>query len=126
MSAEAATLRAQIAAAETRLADLERRPGLTPAIRLQIDKAKDGLRDMRIQLAALTPIKTSPCAHCLTPGPPAWFLCRACMQELPLKLYTHLVGAIGFHHHKLISDAALTEHQQRALSYLKQHSSAIL
>jgi len=126
MSAEAAKLRADIATAEKRLADLENRPGLNAVVVHQIDKAKDVLRDMRIKLAGMETPNAVPCAHCKALVHPSWFLCRACMNDLPLKIWAALKGSIGLHHHRIISDARLQAVKDETLSYLRQHSTAIL
>lgn len=64
--------------------------------------------------------------NCRELMPHSFFICRPCMREVHIKLYIRLAGARGFHHHGLISDAALAETQQAVLSHLKQHSTAIL
>ena len=126
MNPEADKLRAEIAKAEARLAELERRPGLTEAVCFQIDKARAGVRDMRIRLAGMTERSDQPCPHCRTLMPCGFTFCRACIRELPFKLYARLKGAIGLHHHKLVSGEYLHAAYTAALSHLQQHSSAIL
>lgn len=61
MSAEADKLRAEIATADKRIADLEKSPGLTSTIKHQIDKAKDAVRDLRIKLAGMKDHRDIPC-----------------------------------------------------------------
>lgn len=126
MNPEADKLRKEITDADKRIADLEKRPGLTDVIRHQIDKAKDGVRDMRIRLAGMDERADTACRHCGTRVPYSFLFCRACIRELPLKLYALLKGAVGFHHHKLISDTQLQQAIDAASSHLRQHSSAIL
>lgn len=126
MNAEADKLKADIATADRRIAELESRPGLTAAVQHQIQKAKAAVRDLRIKLAGMQDMRDIPCPNCRELMPHSFFLCRPCMREVPFKLYVRLVGARGFHHHGLISDAALADIQKTVLSHLKQHSSAIL
>ncbi|MFZ2279282.1 MAG: hypothetical protein WAW39_15930 [Prosthecobacter sp.] len=126
MNAEADKLRAEITAADKRISDLEKRPGLTATVKHQIEKAKDVVRDMRIKLAGMQDHRDIPYPNCRELMPHSFFICRPCMLEVPFKLYVRLVGARGFHHHGLISDAALAETHQAVLSHLRQHSTAIL
>lgn len=133
MSTKAAKLRAEIATAEKRLADLESRPGLTAAIWHQIDKAKDGLRDMRIKLASLEPRSTPPCRICGGKVPPAWLVCEACTREVPGRLMIAWKSASHNHHAAAANKqptVQLAERERLAaeaiFSHLRQHSSAIL
>ncbi len=126
MNPEADKLRAEIATAEQALAALEKRPGLTKAALHQIEKVKNGIRDMRINLAAMKDHRDVRCPNCAELMPHSFFVCRPCMREVPFPLYVRLKGAEGFHHHGLISDEPLNAARAAVLSHLKQHSTAIL
>ncbi|MBB5033141.1 hypothetical protein [Prosthecobacter vanneervenii] len=133
MSAEATKLRSEIAEAEKRLAALESRPGLTPVIRHQIEKAKEGLRDMRIKLAGMEPRSTPPCHICGGKVPAGWLVCEACTREVPARLMMIWKSASHYHHAAAANKQPtiqLAERERLAAeaiySHLRQHSSAIL
>ena len=135
MNPQADRLRIDIANAEARLAELERRPGLNPMLCRQIDIAKDGIRDMRIQLAGMEPRTTSPCPICTSSVPPGWLVCEACSREVPAQMMTDWQCA-SHHTHAAranskpadrIRQAAETERAAAAaiISHLRQHGSAL-
>lgn len=135
MSIEADKLRAEIATADQRIAALESRPGLTTAARHQIAKAKDSVRDMRIQLAGLEDRKSA-CPNCDGTTPPGWLVCEACSREVPVKLKLAYDTAYGIAHARRANgypaaEIAYRDEQTRLarkaiLSHLKQHSTAIV
>lgn len=137
MSAEADKLRAEIAQAEARLAEVESRP--VPAAQLaqvqhQIKLAKDGLRNMRIQLASLED-GTSICPVRQEKTPRGWLVCEPCSREVPPKLHTAWQCARGHAHAAKANKkptALIAQHEaaertaaSRIISHLKQHGSAL-
>lgn len=131
MSAEADKLRKEIADADKGIAKLYEQaqdlaPGQRQMVEHQIKRVEGTVRGMRIKLASLDDRSDVPCPHCKTPMPRGFQFCRPCIQELPAKLYMRLKSAVGFHHHKRVSDSFLEDAMKAACSYLKQHSSAVL
>lgn len=131
MSMEADKLRTDITTAARRLVDLEARACQLSAqhraqVEHQITRAKDTLRDMRIKLASLDPQADRPCPNCTALMPHSFEFCRVCIREIPLKLYALLKGAVGLAHHNYVPASYLDNARAKALSHLKQHSSAIL
>lgn len=131
MNADADKLRKEISEADKRIAQLYAQaktlePQQREIVEHQIKRVEGTVRDMRIKLASLDDRSDVPCPHCLTPMPRGFEFCRPCIRELPFKLYVRLKSAVGFHHHKLVSDSFLQEAMKAAHSHLKQHSSAVL
>ena len=131
MSAESDKLRKEITDADKRIDQLyaqakELAPQQRQIVEHRIKRVDGSVRTMRINLAAMQDHSDVPCPHCRTPMPRGFQFCRPCIQELSSKLYIRLKGAVGFHHHQLVSDSFLQEAMGAALGYLKQHSSAVL
>lgn len=137
MSQEADQLRAEIATAEARLAQIESRPvpkAQLSAVEHQIQLAKKGLRNMRIKLASLED-RTNCCPVCAGTTPPGWMVCEACSRETPATLHNtwqcanHRAHAARANKKapSLIAQAEETERQakEQIIAYLKQHGSAI-
>ncbi len=131
MSAEADKLRKEITDADKSIAKLyEQAKDLAPAQRQmvehQIKRVEGTVRDMRIKLAGMDDRSDVLCPHCKTKMPRGFQFCRPCIPELPSKLYIRLKSAVGFHHHKRVSDSFLKDAMDAAHGHLKQHSSAVL
>lgn len=137
MNAEADKLRADIASAEARLEAVESRP--VPASQLaqvqhQIKLAKDGLRNMRIQLASLE-ADSSVCPVCIAAAPRGWLVCEACSREVPARLHTAwqcarcLAHAAKQNKKPATLIAQLEANESAAadliISHLKQHGTAL-
>lgn len=130
MNPEADKLRREIANAEKGIAKLyvqarDLQPQQRQIIEHQIKGVEGKVRDMRIKLASLNDRFDIPCPHCQTLMPHSFQFCRVCIQELSSALYIRLKTAVGFHHHKRVSDSFLEEAMKAAGGYLKQHSSAL-
>jgi predicted nucleic acid-binding Zn-ribbon protein len=131
VSAEADKLSREINDADKRIAQLYAQakslePQQREIVEHQIKRVEGAVRDMRIKLASLHDRSDVPCPHCKTKMPYGFQFCRPCIQDLPFKLYVRLKSAVGFHHHKLVSDSFLQDAMDAAISHLKQHSSAVL
>jgi hypothetical protein len=134
MNAEADKLRAEIATADKAIAEMESRPGLTAAVKHQIDKVKGSVRDMRIQLAGLEDRKSA-CPICDGVTPPGWLVCEACSLEVPVKLKLAYDTAYGIAHARRANNYPAPEiayrdeqarlAKQAIISHLKQHGNAL-
>jgi hypothetical protein len=139
VSSEAGKLRAEIATADKRLAELEAQacklaPQQRDLVEHQITRAKATVRDMRIKLASLEDRKSA-CPVCDGVTPPGWLVCEACSGETPAKLHNAWQCASHHAHARRsnsypAADIALAEgNEQRAalavISHLKQHGSAL-
>jgi DNA repair exonuclease SbcCD ATPase subunit len=134
---EADQLRADIAAAEKQLQEVESRPipkAQLAQVQHQIKIAKDGLRSMRIKLASLEN-RSNCCPVCSGTIPPGWLVCEPCSREVPAKLHTEWQCARG-HAHAAVSNkksaariaaTQAAEHSAASLiiAHLKQHGSAL-
>lgn len=137
MNTEADQLRADIAAAEKQLQEVESRSipkAQLAQVQHQIKIAKDGLRNMRIKLASLEDRKNV-CPVCAATTPPGWLLCEPCNREVPAKLHMQWKCASSHAHAAvsnkkpaaLIAAAQATEKSAASLiiAHLKQHGSAL-
>ncbi len=126
MSTEVDKLRAAIATADQRIAALEKRPGLTSTVKHQIAKAKDSVRDMRIQLAGMADLRDNPCPHCGTLKTHSFLVCMPCWRDVPFKLWAFFKGAQGLHHNGKVGASYLKAARDQIFSHLQQHSTAIV
>lgn|GEM_PF-2483713 len=131
MNPTAAKLTKDIALADERIASLEAQcRKLEPTHRAQVEHqiklAKNQVRDMRIQLAAISDLSDNRCPHCTGLKTHSFLVCIPCWRDTPFKLWPAWKGAVGLHHHGKVSAGYLEDAKERVLAHLRINSSAIL